>query len=174
MRSNAYALATAAMAVGLIAAGCSSSSDSRTATETKTVTVSPAETATIDATTSTEQPAPTTAASAGTDLQSLIPTPVDTQRTDGPKSVQESGVQMHFAVNGAPEATMDSYKTDLEAKGWSVTVRTAGGGSGGGGAAYTGTNNDAYGVFSGGGYGSTTDIEACVWPTKPSNTDCAD
>ena len=81
---------------------------------------------------------------------------------------------MHFAVNGAPEATMDSYKTDLEAKGWSVTVRTAGGGSGGGGAAYTGTNNDAYGVFSGGGYGSTTDIEACVWPTKPSNTDCAD
>lgn len=85
---------------------------------------------------------------------------------------------MHFAVNGAPEATMDSYKTDLEAKGWSVTVRSAGGGEStagrGGGAVYTGTNNDAYGVFSGGGYGSTTDIEACVWPTKPSNTDCAD
>jgi hypothetical protein len=27
-------------------------------------------------------------------------------------------------------------------------------------------------VFTGGGYGSTTDIQACTWPTKPSNTNC--
>jgi hypothetical protein len=53
-----------------------------------------------------------------------------------------------------------------------VTVQNSGGGGGGGGATYTGTNGNAYGVFTGGGYGSTTDVEACAWPVKPSNTDC--
>lgn len=171
MGHNTYALATAAMAVGLIAAGCGSSSDSSTATKTETVTASPAETSTTDTTTGTEQ---STEAAAGTDLQSLIPTPADAQQTDGPDSVRENGVRVHFQVSGAPGATMDSYKTALEDKGWSVTVRDAGGGGRGGGATYTGTNNDAYGVFTGGGYGSTTDINACVWPTKPSETDCED
>jgi hypothetical protein len=63
---------------------------------------------------------------------------------------------------------MDSYKTALGGKGWSLTVEN----SGGGGATYTGTNGAAYGVFSGGGYGSTTDINACAWPSKPSDTNC--
>ncbi|GJF08097.1 hypothetical protein NGTWS1803_11170 [Mycolicibacterium cyprinidarum] len=174
MRSNTYVLATAAMAIGLIAAGCGSSSDSKTTTETKTVTVSPTETATTGATTRSEQPTPTTTSNAGTDLQSLIPTPADTRETDGPDSIWENGVHMHFQVDGAPVATMDAYQTDLEAKGWSVTVRNSGGGGRGGGATFTGTNNDAYGVFTGGGHGTRTHIEACVWPTEPSNTDCDD
>ncbi len=174
MRSSTYVLATAAMAVGLTAAGCGSSTDSSTGAETKTVTVSPSETATTDATTGATQPTPTTSASASSDLQSLIPTPADTQQTNGPDSLEEDGVHMYFQVNGSPGATMDSYKTGLEDKGWSVTVQDAGGGGGGGGATYTGTNSDAYGVFTGGGYSSTTDIDACVWPTKPSNTNCGD
>ncbi len=37
---------------------------------------------------------------------------------------------------------------------------------------YTGTNGDAYGVFVGGGYGSKTDVNSCVWPTKPSKANC--
>lgn len=168
MRSNTLVTAVVALSVGLLAGGCGGSSDSGTTTET--VTVSAGETATTGATPGPEQPAPSTAASA--DLPSLVPTPTDTQQTDGPDSIRENGVHMHFQVNGAPGATMDSYKTALENKGWSVTVRNAGGGGRGGGATYTGTNNDAYGVFTGGGYGSTTDIDACVWPTKPSKTDC--
>lgn len=167
MRSNTYVTAVVALSVGLLAGGCGGSSDSGTTTET--VTVSAGETATTGATPGSEQPAPTATSA---DLPSLIPTPTDTQQTDGPDSIRENGVHMHFQVNGAPGATMDSYKTDLENKGWSVTVRNAGGGGRGGGATYTGTNNDAYGVFTGGGYGSTTDIDACVWPTKPSKTDC--
>lgn len=147
------------MAIGLIAAGCGSSSDSSVTTETETVTISA--TATTDATN-------------GTDLQSLIPTPADSQETDGPDSIGENGIHMHFKVDGAPVATMDAYQADLESKGWAVTVRNSGGGDRGGGAAYTGTNGDAYGVFSGGGHGTRTHIEACVWPTKPSNTDCDD
>ena len=174
MRRNTYGLATVAMAIGLISTGCGSSSDSSTATETETVTASPAETATTDTAAGTEPSTPTTAAGAATDLQSLIPLPADTQQTDGPDSVQEDGAHMHFQVNGAPSATMDSYKTKLEGTGWSVTVRDAGGGGRGGGATYTGTNGDAYGVLTGGCYGSTTDIDACVWPTKPSKTDCGD
>ena len=41
-----------------------------------------------------------------------------------------------------------------------------------GGATYTGTRGDTYGVFSGGGSASTTDVSACAWPSKPSNPNC--
>jgi hypothetical protein len=114
----------------------------------------------------------TATAHASTDLQSLIPTPAGTQRTDGPNSIQESGIDEHFLVNGAPGEVMGSYKSALQGQGWTLSVSNSGGGYGGGGATLTGTNGGAYGVFTGGGYGSTTDIQACTWPTKPSNTNC--
>ena len=106
------------------------------------------------------------------DLQSLIVAPANTQRTDGPDPVQENGIHEHFLVNGAPTQVMDSYRNDLQGKGWSLTVQNSSGGGGGGGATYTGTNGSAYGVFTGGGYGATTDVDACAWPSKPSNTNC--
>jgi hypothetical protein len=82
---------------------------------------------------------------------------------------------MHFPVNGSPTEVMDAYKTALEGKGWSLTVaNSGGGGGGGGGATYTGTNGNAHGVFTGGGYGGTTDVDACAWPLKPANTNCGD
>ncbi|MET0703936.1 MAG: hypothetical protein ABWY93_30185, partial [Mycobacterium sp.] len=56
--------------------------------------------------------------------------------------------------------------------GWTLTVMNSGGGGGGGGATYTGTNGTAYGVFTGGGYGSISDVEACAWSARPANTDC--
>lgn len=59
MSRNTYALAAAAMAIGLVASGCSSSPNS--------------------ATPSTSSTSPVTA----TQLQSLIPTPAKSQRTDG-------------------------------------------------------------------------------------------
>jgi hypothetical protein len=107
-----------------------------------------------------------------TDVQSLIPTPANTQRSDGPNSVQEGGVNEHFLVDGAPGGVMNAYKAALQGRGWTVTVADGGSAYGGGGATFTGTNGTAYGVFTGGGYGSTTDVQACVWPTKPANTDC--
>ncbi|WP_232021826.1 hypothetical protein [Mycobacterium basiliense] len=67
---------------------------------------------------------------------------------------------------------MDAYKTALEGYGWSVTAESSGGGGGGGGATYTGTNGDAYGVFTGGGFGSSTDIDACAWRSKPAAPSC--
>jgi len=158
MRHQTYVLATAAMVLGLFAAACSNSSSSTTATTAPTTTGN---------TFTTTSPAPTTT-SGRTDLQSLIPTPGDTQRTDGPDSVHDNGTHTHFLVNGSPNAVMDSYKTALEGKGWSLTIER----SGGNGATYTGTNGDAYGVFTGGGYGTTTDIDACAWSSKPANTNC--
>ncbi len=105
-------------------------------------------------------------------MQSLIPTPANAQRTDGPDSIGENGIHQHFGVSGSPTSVMDSYKAALEAKGWSVSVLHSGGGGGGGGATYTGTNGNAYGVFTGGGYGDNTDLDACAWPAKPSNPNC--
>jgi hypothetical protein len=134
MTRTKFALATAAMAVGLVAGA-------------GTATAAP-------------------------DLPSLIPTPANSQRTDGPDSIQENGIHIHFFVTGSPSDVMGAYNTALPGKGWAVTVASAGGGGGGGGSTYTGTNAGAYGVFTGGGYGSSTDVDACAWPTKPSNTDC--
>jgi len=114
----------------------------------------------------------TTIASADPDLQSLIPAPANAQRTDGPDSIHDNGIHLHYLVNGSPNDVMNGYKGALQGKGWAVTVQNSGGGGGGGGATYTGTNGNAYGVFTGGGYGGTTDVDACAWPTKPSNTDC--
>jgi hypothetical protein len=110
----------------------------------------------------------TAAANAGTDLHSLVPTPANTQRIDGPHSIPEGGIKEHFFVNGGPGDVMTSYKSALEGQGWNLTVAN----SRQGGATFTGTNGSVYGVFSGGGYGTATDIHACAWSSQPTNTHC--
>jgi hypothetical protein len=148
MNRNTYLLAAAAMAIGLVASGCSSSTNSAT------------------------QSTSSTPAATATQLQSLIPTPANTQRTDGPDTIPNSGIHLHFVVNGSSTDAMNAYKTALEAKGWAVTVVSSGGWQGAGGATYTATQGDTYGVFSGGGTESITDVSACAWPSKPSNPNC--
>lgn len=173
MSRNRYVLGAAAVALALTATACGHSSDTAT-TKTETKTVSETSMATSGSSaTSTSVAATTSATAAGpVDVQSLIPTPANAQRTDGPDQIGENGVHQHFGVAGAPTAVMDAYKAALEAKGWSVSVLHTGGGGGGGGATYTGTNGGAYGVFTGGGYGDSTDLDACAWPSKPANPNC--
>ena len=142
---NIYALVAAAMAIGLVTSACSGSPN-----------------------VATKATSPATA----TQLRSLIPTPANTQRTDGPAAVPNSGIQMHFMVDGSSTDVLDSYKTALEGKGWSVTVVSSGGWEGDGGATYTATQGNTYGVFSGGGSGGTTDVKACAWPSKPASPNC--
>jgi hypothetical protein len=162
VKHEAYFSAAAAMALGFAVAACGSSPNSSTATSTS------ASSKTVTTTVSQA----TTTTSSSTDLQPLIPVPPNTQRTDGPDSIPENGIHLHFLINGSPTDVMGAYKTALEGKGWAVTVQSSGGSGGGGGATYTGTNGSAYGVFDGGGYGGTTDIDACAWPSKPSSTNC--
>jgi hypothetical protein len=107
-------------------------------------------------------------------LQSLIPAPASTRLTDGPTAISNNGIHLHFLVDGPATTVLDAYKSALEAKGWTVTVANSGGWGGYGGATYTGTRGDNYGVFTGGGSGSAADINACAWPSKPSNTSCGD
>jgi len=145
MGRNICALAARAMTIGVVASACGHSSDSATAT---------------------------TSPVSATQLQSLIPTPANTQRTDGPTSIPDSGIHLHFLVNGGGNDVLGAYKTALEGKGWTVTVVTSGGWGPSGGATYTGTQGSTYGVFGGGGNGSTTDVSACAWPAKPANPNC--
>ncbi|HKP42069.1 hypothetical protein [Mycobacterium sp.] len=107
-------------------------------------------------------------------MQSLLPTPPNSQQTKGPDNIADSGIHTYFQVNGSPNEVMDAYKAALEGKGWQVTtIVTSNGGGGGGGATYTGTNGDAYGVFDGGGFETTTYLNVCAWPTKPANPNCS-
>lgn len=144
MSRNTYAVIAAAAALGLATAGCSGPTNSAA----KTLPASAAQ------------------------LQSLIPTPANTQRTDGPGSMPDDGIAVHFLVNGASTGVMDAYKTALQGKGWTVTVVSSGGWQGAGGATYTATQGDTYGVFTGGGTEATTDVHACAWPSRPANPNC--
>ena len=170
MRRNTYVLATLAMAIGLAASACGSSNTSSSTTSAASTTTT---TSTTAAATPTSSPAATTTAGSA-DLQSLIATPANSQRTDGPDSIHDNGIHMHYQVNGSPTEVMNAYKSALEGKGWSLTVENSGGGGGGGGATYSGTNGNAYGVFTGGGYGSATDVNSCAWPSKPADTNCGE
>lgn len=169
MKHDIYVLAAALLATSLVAAACGNSTDSTT---TSTVTVTGTSAGTSAPPLTTTSSASAAAPTGSSDLPSLVPAPANNQRADGPDPVQENGIHKHFLVNGSPTEVMDSYKTLLEGTGWSLTVQNSGGGGGGGGATYTGTNGAAYGVFTGGGYGGTTDVDACAWPSKPSNTNC--
>lgn len=113
------------------------------------------------------------AAAADAYVASLIPTPATVSRTDGPDSIHDSGVALHFVVHGSPSDVMSAYKTALLSTNWTLIIDSPGGGPGGGGATYTARNGNAFGVFTGGGFGATTDIDACAWPSAPADKDCA-
>lgn len=190
MKTNALPVLAAALLIGSVSA-CGSSTKTDTATTTaEATTTTSAAASTTKATSEAPQPA-TTAASA--ELESLIPAPANVQRTDGPNSIQDAGVHKHFVVPGSPAAAMEAYKSALEGAGWSLTAENAGaegrggagggagggtepgsgtGGGTGGGAGYTGTNGAAYAVVNAGGAGGDTDVDVCVWPEKPANTEC--
>ncbi|MEZ0051525.1 hypothetical protein ABIA30_002533 [Mycobacterium sp. MAA66] len=162
MRRTTLFGAGAVIAVSLIASGCSHPADSGS---------------TPSGSSATSAPSPSAPAAAGgaAQLQSLVPTPVGTQRTDGPDPVADNGIHLHFAVGGAPAEVMDAYKAALQAKGWSLTtiVSSVGGPGGGGGATYTGTHGDNYAVFDGGGWSDGTHVNVCAWPAKPAEPNCS-
>lgn len=159
MRSNTYALATAAITIGLVASACGGGSTTNSASSSEAVTTSP--------TTTTAQTAP-----ASTDLPSLVPTPADTKVTKGPDAIADNGIHFYFAVGGAPADVVAAYKAALEAKGWALTTIVSSNSGGGGGATYTGTHGDAYGVIDGGGFADKTYLNVCAWPTKPDQPNC--
>ena len=163
MKHRTFVSAAAALTIGLVAAACSSPTNSGTASGTSSTSAKTVTTTVSQATTTSSAP---------TDLRSLIPTPANTQRTDGPDSIPDNGIHLHFLVNGSPGDVMGGYQAALEGASWVVTVESSNAGGGGGGATYTATSGNNYGVFSGGGYGGTTDIDACAWPAKPANPNC--
>lgn len=162
MNRNTIALAAAVVALGLSVSACTSSSPGGQATSTTTT----------GGATTTAGSATATSAN-GAQLPSLIPTPANSQVTKGPDNIADNGIHMHYQVNGAPTDVMNAFKSALEGKGWALTTIVTSSGGGGGGATYTGTHGDAFGVFDGGGFNTTTYIDVCAWSSKPANPNCA-
>jgi len=163
VRHRTSVLAAVAVTAGLVTAACNGSPNSGTSTTTSGTPTKTFTTTVSQATTTTNAP---------TDLRSLVPTPANTARTDGPDPIHDNGIRLHFFVNGSPNDVMAAYKTALVGMTWSLIVDSSSGGGGGGGATYTASNGNAFGVFSGGGFGNTTDIDACAWPSQPASKDC--
>lgn len=150
----------AALILGLAVSGCARSTDAP-----------PAATSAPPA--SSASPAGQ-APSGADDLAALVPAPANTTTTKGPDPIADNGVHRYFEVNGAPTEVMNDFKTSLQGKGWELTPVSSrsGGERDGGGTTFIGTLGEAYGVFEGGGYQSTTYIDVCTWPQKPANPDC--
>lgn len=151
----------AALILGLAASGCA-----------RTTEAPPAATSASPATSSASAAGP--APSGADELSALVPTPANTALTKGPDPIADNGVHRYFEVNGAPNEVMSAFKAALQGKGWELTPVSSRGGDerDGGGATFIGTLGEAYGVFEGGGYQSTTYIDVCTWPQKPANPDC--
>ena len=150
----------AALILGLAASGCA-----------RTTEAPPAATSAPPATSaSAAGPAP----SGADDLAAMVPTPANTALAKGPDPIADNGVHRYFEVNGAPNEVMSAFKIALQGKGWELTPVSSRDGDDrdGGGATFIGTLGEAYGVFEGGGYQSTTYIDVCTWPQKPTNPDC--
>lgn len=155
MRRGLCVAAALAMAVGLTGTACSKSDSSSTAETTSASTSASAAAASADK------------------LPGLVPTPANSQETYGPDGIANNGIHLKYKVGGAPSEVMNAYKAALQAKGWEVTtIVTSGGAGGGGGATYTGTHGDAYGVFDGGGFDTSTFINVCAWASKPAEPNC--
>jgi hypothetical protein len=102
-------------------------------------------------------------------LRGLVPTPATTNRTDGPDSIHDGGIHLHFWAAGSPADVLGAYKAALLDGHWTLIVDS----SSGRGTTYTARNGNTFGVFTGGGFGGATDIDACVWPSAPADKDCA-
>ena len=165
MNRNTIALAAALVAFGLPVSACNSSSPGGQATSATSATTTGGATTTAAGATATS--------ANGAQLPSLIPTPANSQVTNGPDNIADNGIHMHYQVNGGPTDVMTAFKSALEGKGWALTTIVTSGGAGGGGATYTGTHGDAFGVFDGGGFNTTTYIDVCAWPSKPANPNCS-
>ena len=87
-----------------------------------------------------------------------------------PRHDPDNGVDLHFLVDEASTGVIDAYKTGLRGQGLDGD-RGGFGGWQGAGAAYTATQGDTYGVFTGGGPKSPR-RPRLRWPSKPANPDC--
>lgn len=154
MNPGSRTLAATVLAAGLLTTACGGSSNPGTASSA----------------TGSPTPASTVAAA---DLPALVPTPAQATVTKGPDGIADGGIHLHFQADGAPAEVMAAYEKALRDKGWQVTTIITSGGSGGGGATYTGTHGEAYGVFDGGGFNTTTYLDVCAWPTKPAEPNCS-
>lgn len=150
---NVTVLAAGALSVGLIASGCAKSAETPAAQSTSSHAAH--------------------AAVSADELKALVPTPANTGTSKGPDGIADNGIHLFYQVTGEPTEAMNAYKAALESKGWEVTtIVSSGSGGGGGGATFTGTHGDAYGVFDGGGFQTSTFIDVCTWPAKPANPNC--
>ena len=65
-----------------------------------------------------------------------------------------------------------AYQATLQSDGWTIVSSGGGGGSYGGGGGLTATKGAQYLVLSAGGPVGSTNIDLCVWPTRPADDDC--
>lgn len=99
-----------------------------------------------------------------------IPTPSDAEKVS--EDAKGDGKHYYYKSSSSAGDLVSSYKSQLESAGWTIDSSSSGGSSWGGDGELTATKGQSYLVLAAGGETGRTNIDLCVWPSKPSNTDC--
>ena len=107
----------------------------------------------------------------GGDLFDSVPDPTGASKQG--ENDCNSGKHKYFTLSGASGCNViNAYRNTLASNGWSVTILSSGCTAWGGGAKLEATKGGRYLFMNAGGASNFTNIDLCVWPSRPSNTDC--
>ncbi len=105
-----------------------------------------------------------------TDLFEGAPDPAGSTK-EGENSCN-GGTHKYFTHTISGCEVVAAYKDVLTANGWSATILNSGCTEWGGGAKLEATKGGRYLFLNAGGPGDSANIDLCVWPSRPNNTDC--
>ena len=88
------------------------------------------------------------------------------------ENAKGDGTHFYYTSKKSAKDLVDSYKSVLESDGWTIDSSGAGGSSWGGDGGLTATKGSEYLVMSAGGETGDTNIDLCVWPSKPKDDNC--
>jgi predicted RNA-binding protein with PUA-like domain len=111
---------------------------------------------------------------AGGDLLAGVPEPANAA-FQSENAIQEGGRHFFYTSSAGPGDVVGAYENALQAVGWDIKSSGGGGdpfGLFGGGAGLTATDGSRYLTFNAGGPPGSTFIDACIWPSQPSDNNC--
>lgn len=103
-------------------------------------------------------------------LAADAPAPAGLQKVS--EDSKDGGTHTYYRGTSSAAEIVDAYKAELESDGWSIVTSGGGGSSWGGGAGLTATRGSAYLVMEAGGESGETNVNLCVWPSKPDDDNC--
>lgn len=103
-------------------------------------------------------------------MAASAPAVADAQKMS--EEAKGAGTHIYYTSRQSAQDVMSAYRSTLEADGWTIDSMGGGGSAWGGNAGLTASKGAEYLVMSIGGETGATNIDLCVWPSKPADDNC--